>query len=159
MLRFNIRKTRWVRKSKMNIVVSDAHKYTVELSEDPQVKSDEEIIIIYYICIILLRYLLLKLTTLHLPAKMLVIVLNRSQRGNSGLKNLKFHPESADPKRKSGLYLEERTNKKYAPGEMEFIDNEEEIELHRDLTKELLQFAHQISDDEFCVMKKEIEEL
>ena len=55
--------------------------------------------------------------------------------------------------------MEERTNKKYAPGEMEFIDNEEEIELHRDLTKELLQFAHQISDDEFCVMKKEIEEL
>ena len=84
----------------MNIVVSDAHQYTVEQSEDPQVKSDEEIIIIYYICIILLWYPLLKLTTLHLPAKMLVIVLNRSQRGNSCLKNLKFHPESADPKEK-----------------------------------------------------------
>ena len=50
-----------------------------------------------------------------------------------------------------------KKNKSCVPSEIKYIDSEEEIELHRSLTKELLQFAQEISDDEFCVMKNEIE--
>ena len=55
--------------------VTDADNRTVCQSEELQDKNDEESII-------------LKVTSLLLPAKMLAITLNRSKKGNSGLKYL-----------------------------------------------------------------------
>ena len=52
-----------------------------------------------------------------------------------------------------------KKTKSCVPSEKKYIDSEDEIELHRSLTKELLHFAEDISDDEIRVMKHAIENL